>query len=129
MANKKRTPKSPRKPKQKLKRKIKSESSSFLRTDSHKVMLEIMCDLMIKDLGAILSQIQVETNKPHKLSNYVDLKQLMTRILISNKQMNVDQRKLFQFELVRDFFKLLLATQQKKKELAILKILFIFLNI
>ena len=107
MANKKRTSQPH------LVKKIKSEFSCFQWTDTNKVMLEIMCELMIKELGAILTQIQVENKKSLNLSTYEDMKKLMTRILISKTEMNDKQRTYAQYELVKVFFKYFLVTQIK----------------
>ena len=72
-----------------------------------------MCELMIKELGAILTQIQVENKKSLNLSTYEDMKKLMTRILISKTEMNDKQRTYAQYELVKVFFKYFLVTQIK----------------
>ena len=101
MANKKITSKSARGPKPT----IKSEFSCFLRSDSNKVMLGIVCELMIKELGAILAQIQAQNKKSLNLSIYEDMKKLMTRILVSKTEIKEKQRNNAQYELVKVFFK------------------------
>ena len=86
MAKRKRSAKSVNKPKIRIIRKVKSEFSGFLSKDDEKIMLEILCEKMIKDLGAILSRIE-----DHNEYVYERKKDLLKRIIFSNKVKDAQQ--------------------------------------
>ena len=80
------------------------ELSGFLLTDEDKLMLEIMCEKMIKDLSSILTHLEDHKKMSSKLYIYERKKNLLKSILISNKTKDDQELKNIQYQLVRDVF-------------------------
>ena len=106
MAKRKRAAKSKpaNKPRIRLLRKVKSEFSGFLSKDDEKIMLEILCEKMIKDLGSILTRIEDHKMKSSNEYVYERKKDLLKSIIFSNKVKDDQQLKHIRYQLVRVLF-------------------------
>ena len=79
---------------------IFDNSTNIFLTDEDKIMLEIMCEQMIEDLGSILTWIEEEKTKSADLYVYERKKDILKSIVISNKEMDNQQFDLIKYELV-----------------------------
>ena len=78
--------------------------NGFLLMDEEKIMLEIMCEQMIEDLGSILTWIEEDKKKSSDLYVYERKKDILKSIVISNKAMDAQLFNFIKYELVRSSF-------------------------
>ena len=78
--------------------------NGFLLKDEEKIMLEIMCEQMIEDMGSILAWIEEDKKKSTDLYVYERKKDLLKSIVIPNKAMDDQQFDLIKYQLVRVSF-------------------------
>ena len=74
-------------------------STNIFLTDEDKIMLEIMCEQMIEDMGSILTWIEEEKIKSADLYVYERKKDILKSIVIPNKEMDDQQFDLIKYEL------------------------------
>ena len=77
--------------------------NGFLLMDEEKIMLEIMCEQMIEDLGSILTWIEEEKTKSADLYVYERKKDILKSIVIPNKEMDAKQIDLIKYQIVSLF--------------------------
>ena len=80
--------------------KLSTESTNICLTDEDKIMLEIMCEQMIEDLGSILTWIEDHKKKSSDLNVYEHKKDILKSIVIPNKAMDAKQFDLIKYQLV-----------------------------
>ena len=81
-----------------------SDSTNSFLTNDDKIMLEIMCEQMIEDLGSILTWIEEDKKKSSDFYVYERKKDILKRILIPTNEMDAQQFDLIKYELVRVSF-------------------------
>ena len=80
--------------------KLSTKSTGIFLTDEDKIMLEIMCEQMIEDLGSILTWIEDHKKKSRNLNVYERKKDIFKSIVISNKEMDDQQFDRIKYQLV-----------------------------
>ena len=78
--------------------------NGFLLKDEEKIMLEIMCEQTIDDMGSILTWIEEDKKKSSDLYVYERKKDILKSIVISNKAMDAQLFNFIKYELVRSSF-------------------------
>ena len=85
---------------------IKTESNDEFMTDTDKVMLEIVCEKLMKDLDALFKRMRSRQKNSIYLDTYGPKKELLKNLIFSNEQMNKIQLKQKEKQIVRFILKI-----------------------
>ena len=83
---------------------LSTDSTNNFLMDEDKIMLEIMCEQMIEEMGSILTWIEDHKKKSSNLNVYEHKKDILKSIVIPNKAMDVKQFDRIKYQLVGVLF-------------------------